>query len=791
MDLGTRTLEALDWDFILESLASLARTSPGAQAARALEPLDGPEQVQRIYDCIDELLALRTLQVASPPLGGIDDIAPALVRAARGQTLELDELAQTAGVVVSLAELSRYFEMHAGHAPNLAAKARAIDVDPALVRTLDVAFDDGGNLSEQTYPKLAELRARIAALEKRIRRELDALLAGSDLDDVLQDRYVSVRGDRFVVPVRAQAKNLGLGIVHDASRTGQTVYLEPNAVVPMGNERRMAEAALTAEEQRILRELSAELGAHAASLGRALAVAVEIDLIHARRQLALRLGATRPNLGDGGDVRLREARHPILVLDGVDVVPNDLVVDAAAPVLVLTGPNAGGKTIALKTIGLCAAMVRIGCFIPCREGSTMAFFTDVCADIGDQQTVHGGLSSFSGHLTTLRAMIERAGHGVLLLLDEVASGTDPAQGGALARALLERFADVGARTVVTTHYAQVKAMASADERVAVAAMEYADGQPTYRIVGGMAGESHALSAAAHVGLDAELIDRARTLMDQGERALHDALIELESEREKSASLRRRLETMTAQLDVREAGLAEREARIREGARKLEREAAHKMVERARAAEREIGRVVADLQSRPSHEAAVAARDALAQLRHSPVAELATQPAPASAAPVSLAVGDRVRLLKLGTLADVIAIEGGQLEVRIGSMTTRVAGDEVEKVGGPAKPKAARGGSGRTGRADAATDTAAAVRFDGNTVDLRGERVVDALRKLEDFLDAAVLAGYDAVFVLHGHGTNAVKKAVREALRESAYVRRHAPAEEDQGGDAFTVAVLAG
>ena len=244
MDLTTNTLAALDWDFVLEALASLARTRPGGDAARALEPLRTAGDVTRIYDAVDELSALRVLQIGAPPLGDIDDIGPALERTARGQVLELEELSHAAFVVVGLAALAKFFATHAEHTPTLAGVARGMRVDPGLAHTLDVAFDQAGRLSEQTYPKLAELRLRIVALEKRIRRELDTLLAGSELDDVLQDRYVSVRGDRFVLPVRAQAKNLGLGIVHDASRTGQTVYIEPNSVVPIGNEKRMAEAAL-------------------------------------------------------------------------------------------------------------------------------------------------------------------------------------------------------------------------------------------------------------------------------------------------------------------------------------------------------------------------------------------------------------------------------------------------------------------------------------------------------------------------------------------------------------------
>jgi DNA mismatch repair protein MutS2 len=492
----------------------------------------------------------------------------------------------------------------------------------------------------------------------------------------------------------------------------------------------------------------------------------------------------------------------VLALAGVDVVANDLAVSAEQPVLVLTGPNAGGKTIALKTIGLCAALVRAGCYVPADRGSRVDWFDGVLADIGDQQTVHEGLSSFSAHLTTLREMLSAARPGILLLLDEIASGTDPTQGGALARAFIERFADVGARVIVTTHYAQVKAMAAADSRVGVSAMEYADGRPTYRIVAGLAGESHALSAAEHVGLDRALIERARALMDEGERALGDALAELEHERERSRSLTRRVERMAAELDTRERAVAEREERQRAGARKLEREAAAEFTERVRAAEREIRRIVAELQRAPGPRAAATARRRLADACED-IATAVAENEP-SREPQTLAVGDRVNVRSLGASGEVLSIEGQRLEVRVGSMLMHVEATEVDKVGGPASALPLRGddrgapavrkqrGKWRATEEVAGGGSAApAVRQERNTLDLRGVRVGDGLRMLDEFLDAAVLAGEDAVFVLHGHGTGAMKSAVREALGRSAYVEDSRPAEPEQGGDALTVARLRG
>src|SRR5205085_4598987 len=336
-----------------------------------------------------------------------------------------------------------------------------------------------GMLSEQAYPVLGELRRRIAALERSIRRALEAVLDSPEYEGVLQDRFVTVRGDRFVVPVKSHARNLGLGIVHDASRSERTVFVEPAAIVPIGNERRMAESALAEEERRILAELSSALGEHATSLAAALGGAAALDLACARTDFAAQIEARRPNIGAEGIVDLERARHPVLALGSQSVVANDLRLDAKRPVLVLTGPNAGGKTVAMKTIGLCALLVRAGCFVPASAQSRVDIFDPVLADIGDMQTGHEGLSSFPAHPATLVEMLSAAGRGTLLLLDEIAAGTDPAQGGALARAILERLADAGARIVATTHYTQVKRMGAEDSRVEVSALEYADGKPTY------------------------------------------------------------------------------------------------------------------------------------------------------------------------------------------------------------------------------------------------------------------------------------------------------------------------
>ena len=809
MDLRARTLEALDWPFVARELATHARTSAGTRAAQNVEFLTDRDAIEECFDAIDEIHALVQARIGTPPLGGIEDIADLLTAAARGEVLDLLDLRAARSTLAVLAELARFLARNGQAAPTLVRLGEGIALDRKMLSTFEAALDERGELSERTYPVLAQLRSRIAALERRVRTVMESLLDSSELSDLLQERYITVRDDRYVLPIKAHAKGMGLGIVHDASRTGQTVFVEPAQVVPIGNERRMAESELFEEDRRIRGELSALLGQHAEALHVALDAAVTLDVACARAELASRLGAARPHVAGQGLVDLRDARHPVLALS-TTVVGNDLCLSQRRPVLVLTGPNAGGKTVAMKTIGLCALLVRAGCFVPAATGSRVDLFDTVLADIGDMQTVHGGLSSFSAHLTTLRAMLEVSGPGTLLLLDEVASGTDPAQGGALARAVIERLADVGARVVATTHYAQVKAMSARDERVEVAALEYRDGRPTYRVVPGLAGESHALAAALRVGIDQTLVERARQLMDEGERALHEALTALEVERERAREASHRADSAARELSAREDALAEREQKIKRHARELEESQARAFVERLRAADDEVRRLVAELRDAPSRQAATRARMAIGQARAASVLPREQQPA-ASREPQ---VGDRVRLRRLGTIGEVVAIRNDELEVAAGSLTIRAVPADVEVVSGAEarRDARARGRGGSAGRdrerarpapqwlgqarggAPAVADADAmenAIRIAGNTLDLRGMRVEDGLARLEAFLDESMLASRDTIFVLHGHGTGALRSAVRRALSTSKYVCEHAPASEDQGGDAFTVARLRG
>lgn len=784
MSTDPRTLQALDWPDLIEALAEQARTAAGGRAIRRLAPLPNVAAIRAAHDAVDELRALER-EGLHVPIGAVEDIGADVIAARKGEVLAPDRLRLVGAALVGLVELRHRLDEAADDAPTLYDLALGITLDPWLVDQLTTAFDPSGQLSAARWPELGELRAAIAALHEEVRRTLEALLRDDTWQEILQDQFVTQRGDRYVLPVKDHAKRWDLGIVHGTSGSGRTVYVEPSEVIALNNRLRVAEGKLEALEKRILSELSAHVGAEAESLQVALESALQLDLCAARAGLADRLDLNRPAVGETGAITLTEARHPVLALRGVAVVPNDLAI-AAGHGLVLTGPNTGGKTVAMKTLGLCALLVGVGCFVPAAEGSRVDRFDDVRAVIGDAQTVQGDLSSFSAHLVSLREVLGVARPGALILLDELCTGTDPGQGAALARAVVEALLDAGASVVLTTHFAQLKAMSAADVRVARAAVGYAEGRPTWKVHADATGESHAFDTALRMGLAPELLERARALLGTGERVLGDALSALEAERSAIFVEARAQAARAAALAEREAEIARRLTRVAEREAAVRDEAAAAYRERLAKAEKAIAAVVAELQRSPSHLGVTRARatvDALAALAPEPEA----QPAQA---PAALAPTDRVRLTKVNQYGEVVSVSGGSAQVRVGALTVKVPLTELERLGAafePARPAATAPPA--PARAAAPTDPDEAVRLPGNTLDLRGKRVEEGLDEVDTFLDHAAISHWEAVFLLHGHGTGAMKQAVREHLRKSRYVLRFGPANADQGGDAFTVVVL--
>ncbi len=797
MDLEAHSTKALDWPVVLDHLARHARTIQGAEAALRGELAASRDEAMERYAAVDELLSLHA-RGETPPIGEVADGREHLARAARGAVLETPELQAMTRCLRGLWNLRHWVEVRAEDLPHIDALAQPIHVDAELLSTLEGAFDDSGQLADDAWPELAELRAGVRATRRRIQTILEELIRGDALGDALQDRYITEREGRFVVPVKS-ARRSRVGIVHDTSNSGETAFVEPSQVVEPQNRLASLQIAVRREEHRILALLSSMIAHHTEPLALSLQAATCIDLASARAALGRQLGASIPSVGNGGVLDLRGARHPVLALRGVEVVPNDLAVNARHPGLVLTGPNAGGKTVALKTLGLAAMFVRAGIPFPAAAGSRVDWFDAVLADIGDLQTVEQDLSTFSGHLLIMSMMMERAAPGCLLLVDEVAVGTDPAQGAALARAVLEAMIDAGARAVVTTHYLELKALAGQDPRFALMGAQYLEGRATWRLLPDLVGQSHALGVARQLGLPSAVLQRAEALLGTRATDLATLMEQVEAE---GQELRERSEAIAArqqELEAAQRAFADKQRHLEERRLGLEREVAEDFGGRLRQREEGLKRLIAGLQANPGLEGAGRLLDKVRTVRleiEQRVAEPEPQGTPAS----DLMPGDRVTVRSLRRDATVVeARDDGRVQIEVGNLRSWVKLDDLLAAApGPQPGKPGKGGAKKPRQPPRAPrqakrdddDRWGGVARPGNSLDLRGQRYEAAIEATEAFLDALVLRGEPVAWVLTGHGTGVLKEGIRRWARDSRYVLRWRAATEGEGGDAWTVMELA-
>jgi DNA mismatch repair protein MutS2 len=767
--LDGEALSALELPAILERLAAAAATEIGAALARSLVPSPLPDEVAARQALTTEAVALLD-GADDPPLSGIADVRPFVERAEREGTLlppELRVVSVTARVAV---DARRVVHGRREVAPRLAEIAEGIE--PALLELAEAIDrcieEDGSDLRDDASPTLRKLRRELRNGDARLREELARIARSAGVRDALQESFLAERGGRPVLAVRASSRDQVPGIVHDASGSGQTVFVEPLAVVELGN--RLAEAAAQAREEteRILRELSA----HVASRGDALRAVVEavgeLDLAISCGSLSRGWRGAEVEVGD--EVRLVGARHPLL--DRSTAVPIDLDLgDLRA--LVISGPNTGGKTVALKTLGLAALLHQCGLRPPAAEAA-LPVFDEVLADIGDRQSIEMSLSTFSGHVRTLVAILESATDRSLVLLDEVAAGTDPEEGSALAQALVERLAGQARLTVVTTHYAELKEWASARAGVANAATGFdveAD-SPLYRLTIGRPGTSHALRIAERLGLDRGVVDAARSRVAPERLRAAELVAEAETAERAASERRAEVEEAARRVTAREAELERELERVRasaEHARKeavaaVERELAEAREEIAalRGDVREARRARRDADQDRALGAATerAARADLVLSRHKGEPLEATAP---------LAEGDPVEAPDVGVRGTIAAIRGDEAEV-VGA-----AGQRVRIPLARLRPSRERAPEERA----PVVQVRAAARSDvSDQVDVRGRPAHEARLEARRLVDEAALAGLREVRVVHGRGTGVLRKAVRDELARHPLVERTEPDAED-------------
>jgi DNA mismatch repair protein MutS2 len=625
-------------------------------------------------------------------------------------------------------------------------------------------------------------------------------LRDPDITPHLSDNYYTIRNDRYVLPVRADSRGGIRGIVHDASNSGMTLYIEPEPLVDLNNQLKQAEITIEQETLRILRNLSRDAGSVADEVEANVATLEVIDLAFARANLAEELDAIAPEVGDEGILQLPQLRHPLLSPD--KVVPSDMRIGADFTALILSGPNAGGKTVALKAAALAALFVRAGMHVPAAEGARVDLFDEVLAHIGDEQDIRENLSTFSAHMANLADITRRAADRSLVVLDEIGVGTDPGEGAALAQAVLETLAERGARVIATTHYNLLKEMAEVDQRFANASVEFDSEtlEPTYRLRMGLPGASAATSVAARMGLDPQVITRANELLDREDRQLDRVLAELsvsrsalEAEKREISQLRTETEAVR---DEHRAKLEKLQARRDKLFLAMRDDLEHSF----REAHEQVAAVIRDLQRGGSARDAATAREKLQTIAKD--AETSQReaglevPAEKSLKPIDwsrAAVGDRVQIRDGGKgVLSALPDQRGRVAVQLGSARLSVPMERVGALEPSREPKPTARAAPRitVTRAEPSGEQAAGsadLETDADRCDLHGLRVDEALDRLAYALDRAASAGRSSLAISHGRGTGTLRKVVREYLRDCPYISHFSAAAQQDGGDGVTVA----
>ena len=778
----------IEWDAVRALVASDARTTMGRERALTAEPLTDPTDVEQALDSTAEA-RLALAQEGPPPLDGISDPRPILDRArAEGSVLDGAELVALLPLLDAAPRLAAYGRAIRPVAPTLAANADGLPRLGDLRDLLRRALDDDGALTDRASGRLAQLRRDLRERRRRLVAELERLLQAEG-DRVFADRFVTVRHGRYVLPVRAESRGRLRGIVHDRSQSGQTLFVEPEAMVEANNDLVALERDEQQETARILAELTDAVRARREDLASLAETLGALDWVFARAHLAERMEASRPAIDRTGRVELRTARHPLLLAQRWrdpqrEVVPVDLELGPDRPLLLITGPNAGGKTIALKTLALLCLMTQIGCHVPADEGSRVPVFDRVFAVIGDDQSVAENLSTFSAFIKQIREVLAEAEDRSLVLLDELGAGTDPDEGAALARAILESLADRGALVVATTHLEPLRAFAAAEPRARNASVEFdaATLAPTFRLVYDRPGQSWALAIAARLGLPSALILSADGHRTAEARRLGELLAQLDARNRSEAERARELERRETETAARLAAAREAERRATEQARTvLERaktEAAALLTDIRRAVSSEWERLKRTERSRPAlQESRRRLQEAGAR-----IAPTVAEPAPSDR---PLTPGAAVVAAHLGLKGELLEIQGETATVRAGSVTVRVPVAALRPSDAPIAVSAA---PIRVSRA-AAGDDGSAGRAIGPELMLLGKTTDEARDLVEQYLDDAFMAGLPNVRLVHGKGTGALRKAVRTLLSSHPLVDSFRDGEPSEGGAGATVAAL--
>lgn len=783
-----KILHTLEYRKILNKLMQYTQTPMGRLAAEELKPSGDFEGVKRLLQATDEAVNVDRLK-GIPSFGGVSDIRPALKRASIGGMLGTSELLSVGNTIGGARRVKRFLAaMHEDEKIEmLYALSDLLSEQKHVEDAIRACIDEDANVLDSASPELANIRRELRGGEARIREKLDSMIRSSSVAKMLQDQLVTIRGDRFVIPVKAEYRSHFGGIVHDQSGSGATLFIEPESIVAMNNKLRETRLREEREIEIILHRLTDLVGGIAEEMAYDVDILGQLDFIFAKARIAREMKATQPRMNDRGYLKLRKGRHPLIPAELV--VPLDAELGNQYSSIIVTGPNTGGKTVTLKTVGLLSLMSMSGLFIPAEEGSQMCVFDAIYADIGDEQSIEQSLSTFSSHMTNIISILKRMTPKSLILLDEVGAGTDPAEGSALAIAILEHIHRTECRMIATTHYSELKAYAYERKGVINASMEF-DVQtlsPTYRLLIGVPGRSNAFAIAERLGLPGAILEHARGEVKEEDlrvehmiASLEENRLTAEQERERAEVIRREAEEFRKRQQLELEKLeSQRDKRLE----KAEKDASA-ILDKAR---KEAEEIISDLRRLAMEEGAsvkehklIEARRRLDEAEPAPRKKAVSR---AAKAPRQLQPGDEVKLPSVNQKGYIVELSGTkEAVVQFGIMKMKVNVSDLEFLASaPDQPAPA------LRRATTVKRTR-----DENVrseLDLRGANLEEAIMETDRFIDEAFLGNLGQIYIIHGKGTGVLRTGIQEYLRKHRHVKSYRLGNYNEGGAGVTVAEL--
>ena len=786
-----KTLNTLEYHRILEALAEMCHFYPARERALTLSPSTDLDEVNRLQAETEEAVALLTLHPGTT-IGGARDLRQIVQDAVKGMVLEPTNLLEVKDTLVSARNLRRFFIKETGEYPQLENLAGELPESLGLITLIGKVISDKGEVLDTASPRLNQIRRDLTTQHKRLRNRMNQFIKKQDVAKFLQEAIITQRNGRYVIPLKAEARPQVPGIVHDQSTSGATIYVEPQGMVEANNNFRKLEMDERDETRRILREVTAKVAEHGETLLEMIGILTQLDLAFARGRYAAQVNGIKPVIhpfpkklpkGHPGVVlRLFGARHPLL--DPGNVLPIDIALDEKTYSLIITGPNTGGKTVTLKTVGLLALMSQTGLHIPAAGGSELSLFSKVFADIGDEQSIEQSLSTFSGHITNIINILNEVDRKSLVILDELGAGTDPEEGAALARSLMSTLLKKGITTLVTTHHPDLKAYAHTTPGVINASVEFdlESLRPTYHLTVGIPGRSNALAIASRLGMPEEIIDKARETIDPKDLKADDLLDDIHRQRKLAQEARKAAEGAREEANQLRTQLADR-------LEEIEEEHQDTLEKNRRETKKAIKKMQDDLKLiRSQYEKEQDPAETIEEVEEgvAKLEEQVSQPIPRKLPlrdipPPSRPIEkrDRVYLRSLGKTGQVISIDKDDVEVQVGNIRVRAQMADLEH-----SPQ--ENNSSSTEEPPSTVRTPKDSPSPGIELDLRGQQVDEALQNLEYYLDKAFLAGLPWSRIIHGMGMGRLRSAVRKRLKEHPQVKSFESGKENEGGDGVTV-----